>query len=482
MQKKYKIGDKLKIKIEKIVFGGEGLGRVKEEDGSFFTIFVPMSVPEDELEIEIISVKKTYARGLITKIIVPSQYRVNDLEKVSFEDFDGCDFGMLKYEKQLEYKNEMLKEVLEKIGGIKVENDFVKEENISNNAENIQFENIIGCELQKNYRNKTAEPIFKKNGKIMTGFYSKKSHNVFMAKENLLRSEIAHKIINKFLEEINIFNGTKNEFKVYNETNGTGFLKHIMIRNNEKNDIMIIIVVNKVSQYKELVKVLEKIFNENKEIKSIYISVKKEKNNVILGEESRHLFGEKYLEEEIEGIKFKIYPDSFFQINKNQAVKLYKKAIEYFGESKNETVIDAFSGTGTIAMILSKNVKNVIGIESVESSVIAGNLTIEENNLKNVKLINGKVEKELPIILKNDNVGGIIFDPPRRGIDEKTLKSVVKNGIKKIVYISCNPSTFARDSKFLIENGYKLTKVSGVDMFPQTHHIEVVGMLEKLIK
>ena len=289
-KKKYKIGEKLGIKIEKIVFGGEGLGRI---DG--FTIFVPMSVPGDVLEIEIISVKKSYARGLITKIIKPGKNRIDDISKVSFEDFDGCDFGMLKYEKQLEYKNEMLKEVLEKIGEI--------------NIENIELESIIGSDIKTNYRNKTAEPVFKKDGKIMTGFYSKKSHDTFSASESLLKSKIAEDIINKFLKEINSFSGTKNEFKVYNEITNTGFLKHVIVRNNEKNEVMLIITVSKKSQYKQLVKVLEKLYEENESLKSVYISVKKEANNVILGEETRHLLGNEYLEEEIEEIRFKIYPD-----------------------------------------------------------------------------------------------------------------------------------------------------------------------------
>ncbi|MDO5089592.1 MAG: 23S rRNA (uracil(1939)-C(5))-methyltransferase RlmD [Leptotrichiaceae bacterium] len=458
----YKIGQKLEIEIEKIVFGGEGLGRV---DG--FTIFVPMSVPGDILEIEIISVKKSYGRGLITKIIKPSEDRISDISKISFEDFDGCDFGMLKYEKQLEYKNKMLREVLEKIGGI--------------NPEKIEIESIISSNIRTNYRNKTAEPLFKKDGKISTGFYSKKSHNIFSAKESLLKSLIAEKMINKFLNEINSYSGTKNEFKVYNEITNTGFLKHIIIRNNEKSEVMLIIVVSKKSQFKNLVKVLEKLYNENEFLKSVYISVKKEPNNVILGEETRHLFGNEYLEEEIENIKFKIYPDSFFQINKSQAVKLYDKAMEYLGESRNKTVIDAFSGTGTIAMILSPKVKKSIGIESVESSVIAANQTAVENNIKNVEFINGKVEKILPEILKKEksDVEAIIFDPPRRGIEEKVLKSVAKNKIPKIVYISCNPSTFARDVKLLLENGYKLKKVSAVDMFPQTNHVECIALMTK---
>ena len=464
----YEVGQKLEIEIEKIVFGGEGLGRV---DG--FAVFVPMSMPGDKLEIDIISVKKSYARGLITRIIEPSKDRIEDLSKVSFEDFDGCDFGMLKYEKQLEYKDKMLEEVLTKISGI--------------DLENVQFGKIIGSDEKVNYRNKTAEPFFKKDGIIQTGFYSRKSHNVFLAKESLLKSEIAKMIIDKFLQKVNSFSGTKKEFKVFNEINNTGFLKQIMVRNNEKNEVMIIVIVNKNSQYNQLSKVLEEMYDENECIKSVYISVKTEQNNVILGK-NIHLFGSQYLEEEMEGLKFKIYPNSFFQINKKQALKLYDTAIEFLNEEKNnknngkiyeKTVIDAFSGTGTIAMMLSKNIKKVIGIESVESSTLAAKLTSYENSIQNVEFVNGKVEKELPKILKRENIGAIVFDPPRRGVEEIALKSVIKNKIEKIVYISCNPATFARDVKILTENGYVLRKVTPVDMFPQTSHIEVVGLLEK---
>ena len=435
---------------------------------------MPMSVPGDKLEIDIISVKKSYARGLITRIIEPSKDRIEDLSKVSFEDFDGCDFGMLKYEKQLEYKDKMLEEVLTKISGI--------------DLENVQVGKIIGSDEKVNYRNKTAEPFFKKDGIIQTGFYSRKSHNVFLAKENLLKSEIAKMIIDKFLQKVNSFSGTKKEFKVFNEINNTGFLKQIMVRNNEKNEVMIIVIVNKNSQYNQLSKILEEMYDENECIKSVYISVKTEQNNVILGK-NIHLFGSQYLEEEMEGLKFKIYPNSFFQINKKQALKLYDTAIEFLNEEKNnknngkiyeKTVIDAFSGTGTIAMMLSKNIKKVIGIESVESSTLAAKLTSYENSIQNVEFVNGKVEKELPKILKRENIGAIVFDPPRRGIEEIALKSVIKNKIEKIVYISCNPATFARDVKILTENGYVLKKITPVDMFPQTAHIEVVGLLEKL--
>lgn len=192
-------------------------------------------------------------------------------------------------------------------------------------------------------------------------------------------------------------------------------MKHVIVKNNEKNEVMLIIVVSKKSQYKQLVKVLEKLYNENEFIKSVYISVKTEQNNVILGEDTKHIFGDEYLKEEMEGIKFNIYPDSFFQINKSQAIKLYDKAIEFLGESRNNTVIDAFSGTGTIAMALSSKVRKAIGIESVESSVNAARETAVENKIDNVEFINGKVEKVLPELLKNEKAEAIIFDPPRRG-------------------------------------------------------------------
>ena len=449
------VGQKVNLTIEKIIFGGEGLGHYEG-----ITVFVPMSIPGEELEIEIISIKKSYARGLITKIIVPSKDRVEDLSKVSFEDFDGCDFGMLKYEKQLEFKDQITLETIEKISGLEIRN---------------KYENIIGSEFNKNYRNKTSEPIFKESGIIKTGFYSKKSHNVFEATESILKSKIAEEVTRELLTKINALGTGNNAFKVYNEANNSGFLKHIIIRNNEKNDVMIIVVIHKKSQLKNLLQILEDMYKAKEEIKSVYISLKEEANNIKLGEELRHYFGAKYIEEEIEGLKFKIYPDSFFQVNKKQAEKLYNKAIEFFGEIEDKTIVDAFSGTGTIGMLLAKKAKNVIGIESIESSVMSAKESALENNIENIKFICGKVEKEFSKVMKSEKIDGVIFDPPRKGIDEKVLNVLKENRVPSLVYISCNPSTFARDAKILDDLGYKLEKIASVDMFSQTHHIEVVA-------
>ena len=450
-----KKGDNITIKIEKLVFGGEGLGHY---DG--FTFFVPMSVPGDEVEAEIISLKKDYGRALIKKIIKPSEDRIAGMDKISFEDFQGCDYAMIKYDKQLEYKSSILLETIKKIGKINDE---------------INFEGIIGADNITNYRNKVSEPFAKKDGKIITGFYQKKSHDVFEVENNMLRSKIADKVVNELLNKLN-----EGDFTVYNEVNKSGFLRYLLVRNNSNNEVMITVVINKTTQLKKLRVVLLELAEKYKEIVSVYVSLKSDEGNYVLGSEHKLIYGAEYLEEELDGIKFKIYPDSFFQINSEQTIKLYNKAMEYLGDAEDKRIVDAFSGTGTLGMLISKTARKVYCIESMESSVISAKHTAAENNIKNIRFKIGKVENKLPEILKNTKMDGIIFDPPRKGIDENTLKSIGKHGIERIVYISCNPSTFARDAKILTGLGYRLERLAAVDMFPQTHHIETVALLSKL--
>lgn len=448
-----KINEVYNIKIEKLVFGGEGIGRIND-----MVVFVPMSVPGDFLEIKIISTKKTYARGLIQKILIPSEDRINN-NKISFEDFSGCDYGMMNYSSQIKYKEEILKELFEKV---------------------YQLDKPISVEPSKNifnYRNKVAEPFIKINGEIFTGFYEKRSHNIFVANDITLRSEISTDLHNKLLFKLNKFKGTKKEFKVYNDITMTGFLKNCVIRNNSNNEIMLIIVVNNKGNINTLKKVLEELYKENENLKSVYISIKDKKDNLIFGETTELLFGEEYISENIFGINFKIYPNSFFQINIEQTKKMYEYAINLLGNYNEKKVIDAFSGTGTIAMIMSKKAKKVIGIEVVKSAVKSAIKTSKENNIKNVIFINDKVENSIKKVLKNEIIDYIIFDPPRKGVDLETLELVSKNNINKIIYISCNPTTLLRDVNRLKENGYELLKLKGFDMFPQTHHIESVALL-----
>lgn len=447
------LGNRVILDIDKLTYGGEGLGFYNE-----FAIFVPMTVPHDKVEVKIISKKKTYARGIIIKLIEAGEERIEDTSKISFEDFHGCDFGMLKYDAQLKYKTELVKDVLEKIGGVK----------------DVPVFDIIGADEnhETNYRNKVIEPFaLNRRGKIISGMYKRRSHEVFEVEENRLSSRLANKIINRIKEVLN-----ESKLSVYKEKEHRGLLRHIMVRTNSNNEAMVVFVMNAKKVFRDVEEILKKIYDEMDEIKSMYISFNTEVTNVALGKKNIHLFGDKYIKENLNGIDFNISPSSFFQINVEQTKKLYDVAISYFNNINDKNIVDAFAGTGTIGMILSEKAKKVYSIEIVESAINDGMRTARQNGIENIEFIAGDVNKKLlELISSGKNIDGIIFDPPRKGIEENTLRELAKKNINEIVYISCNPSTFARDSKILMEAGYKLEKVQPVDMFPQTAHIEVVG-------
>lgn len=447
-------GQIVEIKIEKIVYGGEGLGYYNGE----FAMFVPMSVPGDVLKVEIISLKKSYGRALIKEIITPGAERIKDLNHVTFEDFQGCDFGMLDYTAQLKYKKEMVEDVIRKIG---------------KNSE-VLIEDTLESPIEKNYRNKVIEP-FSFNGKeIITGFFKRKSHDVFQVEDNMLNSVLGNKIITELKNVLN-----KNKVTVYDEKKHSGILRHVMVRTNSFNEAMLVLIINDTKVSEKIKSILKEVMDKFKEITSTYISLNDRKTNVALGHKNLLIFGEKTIKEDIDNIHFNISPTSFFQINLDQTKRLYSLAISMFENIENKKIVDAYAGTGTIGMILSKKAKKVYSIEIVESAVKDGIQTAKENNIENVQFICGDVNKELGKLIKAEKVDSIILDPPRKGIDEESLINISKVGIEEIVYISCNPSTFARDIEILEREGYKLVRVKPVDMFPQTSHIEVVGRLVK---
>ena len=450
----YEIGQKLEIEIEKIVFGGEGLGRT---DG--FTVFVPMSVPGDILEIEIISVKKTYARGLIKNIIKASPERI-DSHKFTFEDFYGCDFAMLKYESQLKYKKLMVEEVMRKIAGLP----------------GIEISDVLASEDVYNYRNKIIEPFSVYGNKIITGFFKRKSHEVFEVDENILNSKLGNRIIKELKEILN-----KNKISVYNEITHKGLLRNVMIRTNSNNEAMLVLIINSNKITENIKNLLFRLREKIEEIKSIYISLNSKKTNTVIGDKNIFIYGEESIKENLNGIEFHISPTSFFQINVKQAKRLYDIAINFFDNIDDKYIVDAYSGTGTIGMIMAKRAKKVYAIEIVKSASEDGEKTAKENGIENIEFINGAVEKELVnLINANKRIDTIIFDPPRKGLEVSIIDKVAELNLKEVVYISCNPSTFARDVKLFSEKGYVLKKLQAVDMFPQTSHIETVALLSKL--
>ena len=449
-----KVADIIQIKIDKIVFGGEGLGYYNG-----FAVFVPMSIPEDELEIEIISVKKTYARGLIKNIIKASPERI-DSHKFTFEDFYGCDFAMLKYESQLKYKKLMVEEVMRKIAGLP----------------DIKISDVLASEDVYNYRNKIIEPFSVYGNKIITGFFKRKSHEVFEVDENILNSKLGNRIINELKEILN-----KNKISVYNEITHKGLLRNVMIRTNSNNEAMLVLIINSNKITENIKNLLFRLREKIEEIKSIYISLNSKKTNTVIGDKNIFIYGEESIKENLNGIEFHISPTSFFQINVKQAKRLYDIAINFFDNIDDKYIVDAYSGTGTIGMIMAKKAKKVYAIEIVKSASEDGEKTAKENGIENIEFINGPVEKELVnLINANKRIDTIIFDPPRKGLEASIIDKVAELNLKEVVYISCNPSTFARDVKLFSEKGYVLKKLQAVDMFPQTSHIETVALLSKL--
>lgn len=449
-----KVADIIQIKIDKIVFGGEGLGYYNG-----FAVFVPMSIPEDELEIEIISVKKTYARGLIKNIIKASPERI-DSHKFTFEDFYGCDFAMLKYESQLKYKKLMVEEVMRKIAGLP----------------DIEISDVLASEDVYNYRNKIIEPFSVYGNKIITGFFKRKSHEVFEVDENILNSKLGNRIIKELKEILN-----KNKISVYNEITHKGLLRNVMIRTNSNNEAMLVLIINSNKITENIKNLLFRLREKIEEIKSIYISLNSKKTNTVIGEKNIFIYGEESIKENLNGIEFHISPTSFFQINVKQAKRLYDIAINFFDNIDDKYIVDAYSGTGTIGMIMAKKAKKVYAIEIVKSASEDGEKTAKENGIENIEFINGPVEKELVnLINANKRIDTIIFDPPRKGLEASIIDKVAELNLKEVVYISCNPSTFARDVKLFSEKGYVLKKLQAVDMFPQTSHIETVALLSKL--
>lgn len=449
-----KKSDIIKVKIEKIVFGGEGLGYYEES----FAIFVPMSVPDDILEVEIISVKKTYARGLIKKIIKAGPERIKS-DKITFEDFDGCDFAMFKYEAQLKYKKIMVEDVIQKLGKVA----------------NFSLDRIIESKNILHYRNKIIEPFSIYNNKIITGFFKRKSHDVFEVEENILNSKLGNKIIKRLKELLN-----EKKISVYDEKTHLGLLRNIMIRTNSKNEAMLVLIINSNKLETELKNILLSLKDEFKEIKSIYFSSNTKKTNTLLGDRNTLICGSKYIQENIEGINFYISPSSFFQINLEQTKKLYALAISMFSNIEDKYIVDAYSGTGTIAMIMAKKAKKVYAIEIVRTATEDGKRTAQENGIKNIEFINGAVEEKLEeLVDSKKQVDTIILDPPRKGLEASIINKVAELSLREVVYISCNPSTLARDIKLFTEKGYYLERLEAVDMFPQTSHVECVALMKK---
>ena len=438
-------------------YEGEGIAKINET----FTVFIEGALKGERVNVRIVKSKKSFAYGKLLEVIEPSLERCE--AKCSIHKrCGGCKLQYSTYKEQLNFKFERVKDCITKIGKL--------DESI------VQFP--LGMDEPWRYRNKVQLPIGMVNGELKIGFFAPRSHEIIDMETCLIQDEIADKVVGITRTWIK-----KNNIKPYNidgKYDETGILRHIMIRRGfTTNEVMVVLVTNgsKLPNKDEFISLI----TENiPGIKSIVQNINSKPTNVILGQECITLWGESTISDYIGEFKFNISPLSFFQVNPVQTEVLYNKALEYAGLTGDETVFDAYCGTGTITLFLSQKAKKVYGVEIIPQAIENANINAKENNVNNVEFFVGESEVVIPdLINKGIKADVVVVDPPRKGCDVKLLNAITNIDAKKIVYVSCDPSTLARDLAILEGNGYKTVRVQPVDMFPHTAHIETCVLLQR---
>lgn len=484
---KYNKNDIVTVTIEDIGNDGEGIGKT---DG--YTLFVKDAVIGDVVEARITKCKKNYGYARVEKVVTPSSFRVEP--KCPFHrQCGGCQIQAMEYARQLIYKQDKIRNNLVRLGGFTAE----KMDEV--------MESIVGMEEPWHYRNKAQFPVgYDRQGNLITGFYAGRTHDIIANTDCALGAPE-----NKLILEAVLTYMKENSVTAYRESTGEGLVRHVLIRTGFwSGEIMVCLVVNgrKLPASERLIESLLAIHfddtgesGQEKRIASISISVNTEKTNVIMGKEIRVLWGKGFIQDTLCGLTFSISPLSFYQVNPRQTEKLYGLALEYADLTGKETVWDLYCGIGTISLCMAKKAKQVYGVEVVAQAIEDARENARVNQIENVEFYEGKAEEVLPAFyervgrgkLKEENLGQqgekvsadmlhpdvIVVDPPRKGCDEKCLETMLKMRPERIVYVSCDSATLARDLKVLCEGGYELRKVRGVDQFGGTVHVETVCRL-----
>ena len=446
--------DLIEVTIEDLSEEGTGIGKFEG-----MTFFIKDAVIGDRVRAKIMKMKKNYGFARLMEVLTPSPDRVEPLCPVA-RQCGGCQIQAMSYEAQLAFKTRKVESNLKRIGKF----------------EEIPMESIIGMEDPFHYRNKAQFPFGKnRDGKIITGFYAGRTHSIIENTSCHLGKEVNEKILEKILAWMNAFH-----VEPYNEATGKGLMRHSLIRCGFRTgEIMVCLVINgrKIPGEEALVDSLKIIPG----MTSISLNVNKEKTNVILGREVINLWGRPYIEDYIGEVKYQISPLSFFQVNPVQTERLYGKALEYAGLTGEETVWDLYCGIGTISLFLARKARKVYGVEIIPDAIEDARRNASLNGFTNTEFYVGKAEEVLPEKYEKEGVRAdvIVVDPPRKGCDETLLSTMVKMQPERIVYVSCDSATLARDLRYLCDNGYELKRVCPADMFPQTVHVETVVLLSQ---
>jgi len=430
---------------------GKGVARV---DG--FTLFVPGALPGEKIVVRAEEVKKQYGEGSLVRILEPSPDRVTPLCRVH-ENCGGAQLSHMRYEAQLKAKRQMVIDSLQRIGRL----------------DHVRVHPVIGMNNPVRYRNKIHAPFAQKNGHLVTGFYAPGTQDIVESDHFPLghsRIEKAINTVRRIADELGL--------SAWNPQTRRGLLRHAVVRCSfATGDIMVVLVAtgDRLPRQDELVGLLRA---EIDGLASLCLNVNTGPSGEIMGDRTVVLWGADTIRDKIGDIEFVISPRSFFQVNPVQTAKLYNKALEYAGLTGEETVIDAYCGIGTISLFLARHARRVYGVEIVTDAVEDARLNARINRIRNVAFETGKAEAVLPRWRKQGiRADVIVVDPPRKGCDRRLLETIIAMGPKRVVYVSCNPATLARDLRILEDGGFRALEAQPVDMFPQTGHVESVILL-----
>ena len=446
--------DIVTVKIESMGNDGEGIGKA---DG--YTLFIKDALPGDLAEVKIMKAKKQYGYARLMQILEPSGDRVEPRCPLH-KKCGGCQLQALSYEKQLQYKEDKVRGHLERIGGFS----------------NPPLLPVIGMEEPFHYRNKAQFPFgTDRYGKTVTGFYASRTHSIIPNTDCALgvaeNQKILELILN-FMEE--------RQIHPYDETSGTGLLRHVLIRKGfATGELMVCLVING-QRFPGIEELADRLF-EIPGMTSLTLNINRKNTNVIMGEQIIPVRGQTYITDEIGSVRYRISPLSFYQVNPVQTRNLYQTALDYAGLTGTEVVWDLYCGIGTISLFLAQNAGKVYGVEIIPDAIRDARQNAELNGISNVEFYVGKAEEVLPEKYKTEGIYAdvIVVDPPRKGCDEACLTTMLRMAPKRIVYVSCDSATLARDLKILCAGGYQLEKVQPVDMFAQTAGVENVCLLSR---
>ncbi|MEH7382733.1 23S rRNA (uracil(1939)-C(5))-methyltransferase RlmD [Bacillus sp. JJ1533] len=439
------------VTFEDLTHDGAGVAKIEG-----FPIFVPNGLPDEKAKIKITKVQKSYGYGRLIELYEKSKYRV-DAPCPIYKECGGCQLQHLSYEGQLVAKQRQVQEVLTRIGKLP----------------HIEVHPVLGMENPWRYRNKAQVPVADREGGLVAGFYQQRSHEIIDMQACLIQQEkndLVVQTVKTICEKYGI--------QAYDEKNKRGTLRHIMARYGLVSGEIMVVLITRTKELPHKNHIISAITTELPGVKSIVQNINPKQTNVIFGKETNVLWGEEYIYDNIGDIRFAISARSFYQVNPEQTKVLYDKALEYAELSGEETVIDAYCGIGTISLFLAQKAKKVYGVEIVPEAIEDAKRNATLNNIDNAEFAVGEAEVVIPNWYKDGvKADVIVVDPPRKGCDEALLQTILKMKPRKVVYVSCNPATLARDLRILEDGGYETTEVQPVDMFPHTVHCEAVAKL-----